>query len=267
LLACAADNRTVPTDWPPYEAATSTTLTCMPNLDGNIDAAELQAAPGLPVRYLVTAANTEHDVDLAGKVDAEGRRVWDWSMEQPDDRVATIAASVLANKWYAPAFPSGQFVAPMDAAGAMEAVYRHDGEALWLLGIASHTSDAPEGKTLLVYETPIALFRFPLQPGASWTSKATTTQATLMGLPYAGSDTYEVSVDGAGRLELPAFTFTQALRVRTKVTVDPVVGKLTTRRQVSFLFECFGEVARATSRNDEEAADFTKATEVRRLGY
>jgi hypothetical protein len=65
---------------------------------------------------------------------------------------------------------------------------------------------------------------------------------------------------------LPHLTFTDAYRVRTKVTVEPAVGGVTvTRRQVSFLFECFGEVARATSRDDEALEDFTQAAEVRRF--
>ena len=43
------------------------------------------------------------------------------------------------------------------------------------------------------------------------------------------------------------------------------VGASTSRRQVSFLFECFGEVARATSLPDETVVDFTTAAELRRL--
>jgi hypothetical protein len=90
--------------------------------------------------------------------------------------------------------------------------------------------------------------------------------ATLRGLPHASRDTYEVRVDAAGRLELPDFTFTQVHRVRTRVTLAPAAGVTTTQRQVSFLFECLGEVARATSRPDEAEDDFTVAAEVRRLG-
>jgi hypothetical protein len=36
---------------------------------------------------------------------------------------------------------------------------------------------------------------------------------------------------------------------------------------VSYFFECFGEVARATSQRDEPDPNFTEAAEVRRLGY
>jgi hypothetical protein len=90
--------------------------------------------------------------------------------------------------------------------------------------------------------------------------------ATLRGLPYAGQDSYAISVDAAGELILPSITFTQALRVRTTVTATPAAGAAVTTKQVSFLFECFGEVARATSQTGETQDNFTTAAEVRRLG-
>jgi len=52
--------------------------------------------------------------------------------------------------------------------------------------------------------------------------------------------------------------------MRTRVTVSPAVGSST--RQVSFFAECFAEVMRATSLNDEESANFTVAQQLRRLG-
>jgi hypothetical protein len=48
--------------------------------------------------------------------------------------------------------------------------------------------------------------------------------------------------------------------------VQPSAGASTVRRQTSFFFECFGEVARAVSRNGETQDDFTSALELRRLG-
>jgi hypothetical protein len=89
----------------------------------------------------------------------------------------------------------------------------------------------------------------------------------IRGLPYAGKDTYEITVDAAGSLDLPDITFSQALRVRTKVTVEPAAGMAVVTRQASYVFECFGEVARVTSNNGEMNADFTTAAEVRRFGF
>mgnify|MGYP000997285483 FL=1 len=44
------------------------------------------------------------------------------------------------------------------------------------------------------------------------------------------------------------------------------VGASSSTRQSQFLFECFGEVVRATSAPGEKDDDFTTAAEVRRLG-
>jgi hypothetical protein len=41
---------------------------------------------------------------------------------------------------------------------------------------------------------------------------------------------------------------------------------VTTQRQVGFLFECLGEVTRATSKLNEPDENFTTASELRRLG-
>jgi hypothetical protein len=91
--------------------------------------------------------------------------------------------------------------------------------------------------------------------------------AKFRGLPYAGRDIYEVKVAAMGELALPSFSFEQVHKVHTKVTVQPAAGESSSTRQVSFLFECFGEVARATSQDGETEQDFSTAAEVRRLGF
>ena len=72
-------------------------------------------------------------------------------------------------------------------------------------------------------------------------------------------------VAGTGELRLPALTFASAFEVRTKVTASPSSGSAVVRRQAGFYAECFGEVARATSGDNEESASFTTASEVRRF--
>ena len=110
------------------------------------------------------------------------------------------------------------------------------------------------------------MYRFPLTSGVNWVSVGRARNSTLLGLPYAGKDTYEVSVDAVGELRLPDLIFEQAHQVFTKVTVEPSVGAPVVTRQVSFFAECFGEVARATSAVGETEKFFTTASEVRRLG-
>ena len=266
IVAACGDNKTH-TEHSAYDAGPSPPLQCVPNLDGRIDAKELAAVLGVPVKYLVSPSGKDRTIDVAGAVDAaSGKLTWNYGVDLADDQVATIIASALAGKWYAASFGNGQFVAPFDAAGTLEAIYAQDDHGLYLLGLASKTPTPPEGKTLLVYGSPITIFVFPMTAGASWTSTATITQGTLRGQPYAGQDTYEVKDDATGQLVLPDVTFTQAHRVRTKVTTVPSAGQTQTELQVSFVFECFGEVARATSKFNETNENFTTAAEVRRFG-
>lgn len=238
-------------------------LACLPNLDGIIDADEVPVQIGTPVDYLV---GTNRGVDLVGSVAGDGVRVWDFGAENADDDVAPITARPVSGQWYAAQFPDGEVALSSDSAGLIDAVYRRDDAGLWLLGLVSTQPSPPAGTTLLIYDEPVAVLRFPLRPDDEWTSIGVITGGTLNGLPYAGTDTYEVRVDGSGEVLLPYVSFQQAHRVRTRVEVAPAVGGVTTSsRQVSFLFECFGEVVRATSRIDESNEDFTTAAELRRF--
>ena len=263
--ACS-ENLTVTKDRAPYAAGEVQKLTCVPNLDGKIDANELTPSLDTPVRFLVSPAGKDQSVDLVPKPFGTGKVRWDYSIDRKDDQVATIAASALKGKWYERSFPETAFVAPFDAAGRTEAIYSYDAQAISLLGLASKEPNAPEGQTLLVYSAPVAIYRFPLVPGAAYTSIGEVRNAMLRGLPYAGRDIYEVKIDAVGQLDLPDLVFEQAIRVRTKVTVEPAAGAATTQIQVSFLFECFGEVARVTSKTGEKTDDFTTASEIRRFG-
>jgi hypothetical protein len=264
LLGCG-DNQTVAPSRLAYEAGAAEPLACVPNLDGKIEAKEIQPAIDVPVSYLVSAPGQNRAIALVPVVDAQGRNSWDLSAAQ-GDKALRIAAQTLTGKWYQASFPAQAFVAPFDAAGRIEGIYVHGPESIALLGLASREENAPEGKTLLVYGEPVVLYRLPVQVGQAFTSVGQVRDATLRGQPYAGRDTYDVKVDAAGRVALPDLTFTQAIRVKTKVTLEPVAGKTIVRRQTSFMFECFGEVARATSLDDEPNEDFSVAAEVRRLG-
>ena len=249
-----------------YDGGAPAPLACTPNLDGKIEARELQAAVGIPLSYLFSPPGKTRAVDLAGKQDAQGHLTWDFAVDYADDQVVHTQASAIKGKWYAASFPDSAFVVPSDAAARVEGIYVYDASGYHLLGLASFIESPPEGKTLYVYQTPVDIFRFPIAPGQTYTSTGTVKNAMLRGLPYAGSDTYLVNVDGSGTLSLPSISFSQALRVRTTLTATPIAGMAVTTRQTSFLFECFGEVARATSANNETQDNFTTAAEVRRLG-
>jgi hypothetical protein len=264
-LGCS-DNQTHPIGHGAYQTPEPTPLACLPNLDGRIDASEIQPAIDTPISYLVSPAGSERVVDVVGS-DVGGAISWDFGADYADDQLARIVPTRVSGHWYEASFPPDAFVTPFDVGDTVENVLRQDEQALWLLGIASREPDPPEGKTLLVYDMPIALLRFPVQPGSNYVSSGSIQNGTLRGLPYAGKDTYEIAADAVGTVLLPSLEFTQAHRVRTKVTVAPVVGQSTSRRQVSFFFECFAEVVRVTSNADESEPDFTSAAELRRLGF
>lgn len=267
LLAACGENLTVPPDRDPSKDPDPQPLTCLPNLDGQIDSAELQPAIGTQVQYVISPTGESRTVDLAGTKVEGGTYEWDFATDYADDESLKLTPASLSGKWYAASFPEGAFVTPFNREGTLESIGLARDDAFLLLGLASSEEAPPEGKTLLVYDTPITVLKFPVKVGQSFVSSGEITNGVALGLPYAGRDTYAVDVDAEGAIDLLQYTFDQVLRVRTTVTVEPAVGAAVTRRQVSFYAECFAEVARATSKDGETEADFTDAAELRRLGY
>lgn len=249
LGACQANQTPVTADdlQPP--------IACLPDRDGVITAAELPVAIGVAGTYYQSPEGQTRGVDLA----PEGGG-WDLADEDPGDVIVEIAAEALAGKWYAADFASGAFVG--DAGAGLDAVYHVDELGLWLHGVASRDDE----DTLLVYDAPVPVLRLPLRDGDAWEAVGTISDGRLSGLPYVGTDTYEIAADGAGFLDLPYVRFDPALRVQTRVVIEPAAGGVvTSRRQTQFLFECFGELARADSRVDEPDEEFTTAASLRRF--
>jgi hypothetical protein len=264
LFACGA-NKTIP-DPDVYDSDSGAGAPrCLPNLDGKIEATELSVRLGVPFSLIVSPPNVTRPVDVAGQL-VDGERVWDWSVDYSDDLRLEISASAVEDKWYAADFPGGQYVLPFDAAGTTEAVYASTPDGVVLLGFASTDANPPAGKTLIVYNEPVDVYRFPLEVGQSWTSIGEARNSTVAGLPYAADDTYETEIREVGELDLPDVGFDTVLQLHRTVTNDPAVGNAIVTRQVSFLFECYGEVARAVSPPGTVDENFTMAAEVRRLG-
>jgi hypothetical protein len=225
---------------------------CIPNRDGVITSAELPVAIGATLTYYVGTNRTI----------AQTGTTWDYSAELGDDDVVAFGPAALKDQWYASSFPAGQFV--VDAGGGLEGIYHQDAQALWLDGTASHDS-AMATRTLIVYPQPIAVLRFPVAAGDTYTTRATLAGVTINGLPFNGSDEVTVTVVGAGLLAVPYVELSPVLRVTVAVSRMPTSGPSTSRRTTLFLFECFGEVARAESKADEPSADFTFAAYFRRF--
>lgn len=264
LAAGCSENLSPVEELEPYQAVPQPILDCVPDLDGVLTSDELQLAIGVGVRYRY---NQNVPVDLVGLKDQAGVRVWDWEAPNQGDTELEIQASDISDKWYAASFADGQFTTPLDANGTNDAIYRLDTNGLWLIGLASATENPASGQTLIKYTAPVLVNPLPLTKGDTWVSVGEVRHATFQGLPYAGRDTYAGKVDDEGELWLPDVRFEHSLKVITHVTSEPSVGQSVTRTQVSWYFECFGEVARAVSADGVSEDNFTTAAEVRRIGY
>ena len=249
LAAACGTNQT------PQPAPVPALPDCVPDRDGTITADELPLALGATLSYY---AGDNRTVDLT----AHGG-VFDLSQERPDDTLVAVGPVALAAQWYATSFPAGQFA--VDAGGGLDGIYHQDARGLWLDGTASQQQGT--SKTLIVYPEPLLVLRFPLADGATWSATAALPAGTTIdGLPFLGTDQLDVDVTAGARLDVPYVQFSPILRVRTKATRTPSTGTpVVTKRTTLFLFECFGEVARAESNPDEPNADFTTAAYLRRF--
>ena len=250
-------------------AAPDTGGLCVENNDGTIDASEMPVALGASPSYVANEPGTLASVDVDGVADDDGGRLWDFT-DGPGDAKAVLFVKAPGGYWFAAHFPDATFVSPLSVQDpSILAAYLATSEGVWLLGIASSVEAPPQGQTLLVYDTPVPLFRFPLHVGATYQATSTFANARLMGVPQAGTEQYTITVDAQGTLKLPVFTIEHALRLRIEVrqkfvistSPDPIPSI-----QYLWVKECVGELARATSQPGETDPKFTKAKEFRRLG-
>jgi hypothetical protein len=236
---------------------------CTPNNDGTIAASQLPVALGVTLDFFSTSSGTTRTVALAG---SGSDNIWDLT-GNTDDAIVAIGPVALHDQWYAAQFPASQFVlAASYGADGLDGVYHQDDQALWLDGTASHDPMAPSGKTLVAYATPVAVLRFPITDGDSYTTTALLPAAEIDGLPFIGSDTFAVDVSGTGQLELPDIDFDPVLRVQTQLTRVPSTGTpVISTRTTDLLFQCFGTIAHVESEPDEPDPDFTTAALVERF--
>lgn len=282
-VAGCAENETPPPDRDPFQPGGAdgggggggNGLECAPDLDGTIRADQLAPEFGISVDFRISPDGEERPLadELVGTAGADP--VWDLAGEyDPADQYLEVEATELGDQWYADEYPGGEFVTVLDPGLAIDAVYSHSEDALYLHGYASAEENPSAGTTLVVYDEPIVAYDFPLASGDAWTEAAEVSGGQVQGLPYNGTETYDFEVAGVGELWLPVFTFESTLRVRAGVTIDTGLDAPRYREQVQFLFECFGEVARVVGPEERledgfAAEDYTfdRAVEMRRMGY
>jgi hypothetical protein len=236
------------------------TLSCQGNNDGVIDLAELNFKVGLEATYRVNPPGTLVDVDVEGKLVGA---ITEWDFSAIDGTVLPLRVEPATGAWFSSHFPSASYAIAADVAGNTLQLFRQETDRLLLLGVASRKPD----HTLMVYDTPILSFRFPLRVGDSHTATSTVTNGKLNGLPIATEDTYEVKVDRIGAVRLPYLKLSSTLRVQIAVSSAAVGGAKASYRQHQWFQECYGEIARIVSQKDEPSPSFQKATEFRRLSF
>lgn len=229
---------------------------CNFNGDGVIDRSELQAVIGLGGLFAVNPAGQNATVSLKAQ-----NGVWDFAAPVQGEQKTFDQLIDPAGKWWAKSFPSATYAQRLDANKDLLGVYKMSAGALSLLGVVSETSNG-FSDTNISYATPIDVIRFPLKVGSKWT-QTSTASGLLSGVLYAATDQYDFSVDQRGMTKVPAGTYdTLRLRFDHTNTYGFVVTKNITYIHMA---ECFGNVARIRSKDGETSADFTTATEYRRM--
>jgi hypothetical protein len=234
---------------------------CRANNDGVIERSEVVFVPGVEARYRINPAGVGVIVDTAGAAGAGDSRVWDFTSTAGE--LVTLRLGEVAGQWFAARFEGGQYAARLDPREPVLGVYRATDTSVDLMGAVAESEAT---RTVLRYDGPVSLLRFPLRVGERWTASATTVDGIVEGTPVASRDTYTMAVDAHGEVRLGALTFRNALRLRVEIVQQFPAGPGRRRIQYLWLTECYGEVARITSTDGQVAPEFTTALEFRRLG-
>ena len=241
---------------------------CIGNNDGIIEKTEVAFVLGASVNVLRNDPQSVVDINQVGTRESNGVLVWDFRNLSLNTR-DTIRTTDPTGKWFLSDFPTASMLIPTrypGFSGSIFQVLRETNSDLLLEGIASDLQEPEAQRILLRYETPIPLLRFPLRDGKEWviTAKA---QGEIGGLPLASTDTYQFRIAGRGTLKIPDIEFQNALRVEIFISQRLLGGNSRTLFQILYMNECYGEIARIESLENEKEANFSKASLVRFLTF
>ncbi len=237
---------------------------CMGNRDGVIARDEMAFLVGATVLYAINRPGTVVEgIDTAGTVlpDTAGSRRWDYSAATPNDQRILDEVSAPTGQWWSSRYPTATYSALLDRATGLRGVYRATDAALELLATVSSEAN----RTYLTMNPPVTVLQFPLRVGATW-RQTVTANGFVNFVALTNTTDYVSTVDAHGELRTPAGRF-PVLRLST--TLDqriPLTVFRRTARSFTFLSECWGVIGRVASVDNESAAEFTRASEYRRLG-
>jgi hypothetical protein len=229
---------------------------CSFNSDGTITRAEAPFIVGLGALYASTGSSSSTvPVDLQPHSGA-----WDYSAPASGDTKVFDQLIDPSSAWWQSYFPSATHAQHVQDGQPILGVYSAGQDSLDLLGLVSETDGTQ--RTLLTYQTPIPVLKFPLSVGTTWSASSYLT-GQAQGIFITAYDTYAFAVDLRGTTKTPAGNF-DTLRLR--IDFSETINFVTTTHYIDLhLAECYGAVARLRSRDDETSRDFTQAAEYRRL--
>ncbi len=228
--------------------------------DRTIGREQIEFQVGASVLYVANREGTVvESVDTAGQADGDGRS-WDFSEPVDDDHPSPDELLDPADQWWADRYPDATFSTWFDRAGDLHAVYRVTPDTLELLAVVSRSP----ARNDLTMDPPATVLRFPMEVGDEW-------EQTVEGVgvfeftPMRNVTTHRFRVDAFGQVRTPAGRF-PVLRLRLDLDQRiPFTGFRRTQRIFTLMAPCYGVVARVASEDDEEAEEFTRAVEYRRL--
>jgi hypothetical protein len=231
---------------------------CTPNHDGTISMAELPLAPGRMATFRIA---TNATWSTAGQAQTSGLRRWDLSGALASDADRVLALVAPDGDWWQPAFPSATYATQLASTSELRGVFEVATTQLALVGVVS--LDGGTYKTELEYDPPAQILKVPMQSGSTWTSTSTVS-GYAGGAIVAYTERYESMVDHVGTMATPYGEF-PVLRVVTEMTRTSGFTTLASSRTYTWIAECFGPVATATSKNFPTSGEQSELAEVRRL--
>jgi hypothetical protein len=213
---------------------------CVPNHDGNVTRDELPMLAGVHASYAIAENVT---VSTAGTAQPGGAVDWDFAGALSGDHVVTITTDAPAGQWFASKYATATYTSKLSDTQTLLGVFQATQAALLLQGVVSPTSTSPE--TQVSYAPAASILAVPMQVGTTWTSTSTVS-GTLDGVAAYYTEKYDSKVDAHGTLKVPYGTF-DVLRVQTTLT-QTVGTVINTTQTMTFVAECFGPVAKLTSK-------------------
>lgn len=231
---------------------------CNPDHDGSITLAELPFMAGRMGTFRVT---TDAMWNTAGMSNQNGSRAWDLSVQLAGDADRVMKLGSPTGQWWSATFPTATYATELSIEADLKGVFQTSSASLVLVGVVS--PDGGTYKTELEYDPPAQVLALPLTAGATWSSTSTVS-GTAEGVIVAYTETYESRVDQVGTMKTPYGEF-PVLRVATDLTRTAGLTTLLTKRTFSWVAECFGPIATASSQDFGSGAEFTDNAEIRRL--